>query len=121
MAKGRYVFIQGLLLGVLCWGALSVGLRSVHYAWEKPIPKVLLAPGRVMLPFLSPEDKQKWIASSKPTASTPVEQTPDGIWEKVKEFVGFLANLITIVIPIFSGIFSFALWRKQSRMLNAGN
>lgn len=122
MLRGRYLFLQGLCLGILVWGAVSVGLRSIHYAWERPIPKVLLAPGRILAPLLKESDKQKWIASKKQTLpSIPVTQEESGAWESIKESVGFMANLMTIIMPLMSGIFSFALWRRQSRLPTMDN
>ena len=122
MQRGRYILIQGILIGVMIWGAVSVGLRYIHYAYEKPIPKVMMAPGKTMGPLLKEEDKERFALYKQQlkTHPTALDKAEKATWEAVKEFVGFLANLITIVMPIFSGLISFMLWRKQSRMLPEG-
>ncbi len=108
-----YKFIQGILIGIMLWGAVSVGLRYIHTVWGEPIPHILLAPGRTMKPFLQDYKKEGWIASDKAIAPTPALTESLNNWEAIKELIGFLANIITIIVPIMSGIFSFALWRKE--------
>ena len=110
----HYNFIQGLLIGILAWGAVSIGLRYVHYQLEVPIPRVVLAPGRVLAP----------IASAKPDAGLEqlkylAAKVDDSwcTWEKVQSGVGFCANIMTLIAPIISGIFSILLWRKQKKVL----
>lgn len=109
----HYNFVQGFLIGVLVWGAVSVGLRYAHYQFEVPVPHVMLAPGRVLAP----------IASAKPDAG--MEQLKHvatleeswWTWENIQCGVGFCANMMTIIVPMISAFFSFLLWRKQKRLL----
>lgn len=107
----HYNFIQGLLIGVCVWGAISVGLRYVHYCLEVPIPHVLLAPGKTLKPVFPN------IASSKlEYVSKPKADDSWCTWEDFKEGVGICANVMTVVTPIMSGIFSFLIWLRQRKL-----
>ncbi len=105
----RYYFIQGFLIGVLVWGVISVGLRYIHYQFKAPIPHVLLAPGKVLKPIAKLNKLEK--------VSEPKEDVSWCNWENVQTGVSFCANMVTIIIPLISGTFSFLLWRKQ-RIIN---
>jgi hypothetical protein len=147
-AMKDYHFIQGLLIGVCLWGVCSAGLRYVHYAWETPIPKVLLAPGRILAPIKPPAsvyskpledfkvagppstikieeppktrwyatqnfDLEKYLEGGKQKLQLTTEKVETSFWKTLQEFVAFVANVMTIFVPIFSGILSVVIWRRQ--------
>jgi hypothetical protein len=125
----HYNFVQGLLIGVCLWGAVSVGLRYVHYQWEAPIPRIVMAPPYSQL-AIKPMEKQRTYASAKPGVEQYVKDETQRIekvaekvgtrpWEAAKETASFLANIVTIVGPLLSGIMSILLWRKQRQLVVA--
>jgi hypothetical protein len=122
----HYNFVQGLLIGVCLWGAISVGLRYLHYQWEAPIPRVIMVPPYSQL--AKPQVKARTYASSKleidqyvKSETQRLEKVTEKLgtrpWEAIKETASFLANIVTIVGPMFSGLMSLILWRRQRRLL----
>jgi len=113
----KYTFIQGLLLGICIWGAISIGLRYVHYAYNIRIPREMLAPGKVLMPALTPQETELWKKQVEALKREKLLKSDNPEWELVKEWIGTLANLVTIATPLASGALSIVIFRRQRALL----
>jgi hypothetical protein len=107
----NYHFIQGFLIGVVVWGAISVGLRYVHYQCDIPVPRVVMAPGKTVYAFKDTGRESEF------RQFTNVIETRGWSWEAIKDLISVLANIATLITPIASLGASFVIWRKQKRMI----
>jgi hypothetical protein len=110
----KYKFWVPFLLGITVWGAISVGLRYVHYAFQVDcIPKVVMAPGRTMKPIMPAGEKAVIEEQKKLQMVAAEKKAKETDWEKIKEWIGTIANIMTIIAPLTSGMLAVVIYRRQ--------
>jgi hypothetical protein len=114
----NYTFIQGVLLGICLWGAISVGLRYIHYAYNYRIPREIMAPGMVLAPALTPEERETWKKQIEALRKENLIKSDNPTVILIKEWIGTIANVVTIFTPLVSGVLSVVIYRKQQDVLN---
>ena len=111
----KYKFWQGLLLGICLWGAISIGLRFIHYEFNIAVPKYLMSSGLVLKPILPDEKVAEYMHRLE--VAKVLKDQQETTRDKAKEWIGIVANIMTVVAPICSGVMAIVIFRRQRMLL----